>query len=130
MEEEVRRASGELTAALVRRDAAGAAALYADDAMLLAPSAALIAGRRDIEAYWGAGVSVGLVGIDLRPIDVQVVGPVAVEVGLYEVSLLDGGETGKYCVLHRRGADGVWRRAVDVFNPDAQLARPIAQEER
>lgn len=123
MEDAVRRASSELTAALVRRDAAAAAALYADDAMLLAPSAALIAGRRDIEEYWGAGVAVGLVRVELTPIDVQVVGGVAVEVGRYELSLETGAETGKYCVLHRRTADGAWRRAVDVFNPDAQEER-------
>jgi ketosteroid isomerase-like protein len=97
--------------------------------MLLASSAALIAGRGEIVAYWRAGVAVGLVGIELTPIDVRVVGAVAVEVGRYELSVEDGGETGKYCVLHRRGTDGVWRRTVDVFNPDA-AARPVAQEER
>jgi uncharacterized protein (TIGR02246 family) len=129
MEDAVRRSSSELTTALVAHDAAAAAALYADDAMLLAPSAALIAGRGDIEAYWGAGVAVGLVGIELTPIDVRVIGAVAVEVGRYELSVRNGGETGKYCVLHRRQTDGVWRRTVDVFNPDAP-PRPIAQEER
>jgi len=129
MEDAVRRSSSELTTALVAQDAAAAAALYADDAMLLAPSAALIAGRGDIAAYWQAGVAVGLVAIDLTPIDVRVVGTIAVEVGRYELSVGDGGETGKYCVLHRRCPDGVWRRTVDVFNPDAP-ARPFAQEER
>jgi uncharacterized protein (TIGR02246 family) len=130
MEDAVRKASDELTAALVRRDAAAAAALYADDAMLLTPSAALIAGRRDIEAFWGAGVDVGLVRVELTPFDVQVVDAVAIEVGRYALSLEGGGETGKYCVLHRREADGVWRRAVDVFNPDAPPVRPVDQEER
>jgi ketosteroid isomerase-like protein len=129
MEDALRRASSELSAALVGRDVVAAGALYADDAMLLAPSAALIAGRGDIEAYWRAGVAVGLVGIELTPIDVRVVGAVAVEVGRYELSVGDDGESGKYCVLHRREADGVWRRTVDVFNPDAPT-RPFAQEER
>lgn len=126
----MRRASSALTEALDRRDAAAAAALYADDAMLLAPSAELIAGRGQIEAYWGAGFVVGLVGIELTPLDVHVVGGVAVEVGRYALTLEGSGETGKYCVLHRRTADGAWRRVVDVFNPDAPEAHPLAQEER
>jgi ketosteroid isomerase-like protein len=57
---------------------------------------------------------------------------VAVETGRY---VLAGGavvlDRGKYLVLHRRQADGSWRRAVDVFNPDVPAAaRPQPEEER
>ena len=121
MEDGIRQSGGELVAAVGRGDAAAAAELYEDAAWLLAPSAELISGRSEIEAYWRAGVAVGVDRVELRPDDVRVVDGVAIEVGRYVLALgADGAatDTGKYAVIHRRQDDGTWRRAVDVFNPD------------
>lgn len=122
MEDGIRQSGGALVAAVGRGDAAAAAALYEDAAWLLSPSAELISGRSEIEAYWRAGVAVGVGHVELRPDDVRVVGGIAIEVGRYVLALVgDGGitaDTGKYAVLHRQQDDGTWRRAVDVFNPD------------
>ena len=112
-----------LADALVRRDVAGAARLYADDAMLLSPAAELISGRAEIEAYWGAGLALGLSRIELKALELRVVADTAVEVGRYVLGLDGGSDGGKYCALHRRDDCGAWRRVVDVFNPDAQEER-------
>jgi uncharacterized protein (TIGR02246 family) len=136
MEDGVRQATVALAAALERGDAVAAAALYADDGKLLSPAAELITGRREIEAYWRAGIAFGLSAVELRTIDVEIADGTAVEIGRYVLSLVaDSGEPvadcGKYLVLHRRLPDGSWRRAVDVFNPDAPApVRHDAQEER
>ena len=109
--------SAELATAVTSGDAAGAAALYAADARLLAPAAEVIAGRSEIEAYWRAGISLGLSYLELEPVDVDLMGSLAVEIGRYTVSLEDRLDRGTYLVLHRRQDNGSWRRAVEVFNP-------------
>jgi uncharacterized protein (TIGR02246 family) len=110
--------AGALSNAVARGDAAAAASLYADDGRLLTATARLISGRAAIEAYWRAGIALGLTGVALDPAEVEVVGGVAIEVGGYIVTARGGGsDEGKYLALHRRQADGSWRRAVDVFNP-------------
>jgi hypothetical protein len=41
-------------------------------------------------------------------------------------------EVGTYLVLHTQAADGSWRRAVEVFNPDepATVCRDLQKEEQ
>ena len=123
MEDGIRKSTTALADALARGDAAGAAALYADDGRLLTPAAELITGRRQIEAYWREGIGFGLSSLELETLDVQVVGGVAVEIGRYTLAVRDESDAGKYVVLHRQQPDGTWRRAVDVFNPDEPTAR-------
>jgi ketosteroid isomerase-like protein len=123
MEDEIVHASAALADALGRHDVAGAGRLYADDAILLSPAAELISGRSDIEAYWGAGLALGLARIELTALELRVVADTAIEVGRYVLGLESASDGGKYCALHRRDDGGAWRRVVDVFNPDAQEER-------
>lgn len=124
MEHGIQTGGVQLGAAVNRGDAAAAAALYEADAWLLAPSAELVTGRLEIEAYWRAGLAVGLARVDLSTTDVHVVDAIAIEVGRYVLTLADDAvDGGKYVVLHRRQTDGTWRRAVDVFNPDVKEER-------
>ena len=136
MEDEIRLGASALADAIARGDALEAAGLYADEGRLLAAAAGPIAGRSQIEAYWRAGIALGLSRVELRPSELTVAEPVALEIGRYELTFdRDGGDAladrGTYLVLHRRQADGSWRRAVDVFNADVQQpARPECKEER
>ena len=123
MGDDVRRAADELAEALRRGDVAAVSALYADDCRLLTPQADVVCGRPGIEAYWRAGLAVGLAGVDLVPTEFEVGTETAVEIGRYRLAVTaDGGaavaDEGKYVVFHRRQPDGSWLRAVDVFNPD------------
>lgn len=113
-----RERAAELAAALARGDASGAAALYSDDGKLLIPATRLISGRDEIEAYWREGIGFGLSSLELEAHDVQVLDGLAIEIGRYALAVRDGADAGKYLALHRQQADGTWRRAVDVFNPD------------
>jgi uncharacterized protein (TIGR02246 family) len=122
MGDEVLETASALPDALARGDAAAAASLYADDGRLLTSAAELLSGRSEIEAYWRTGIAFGLAGLELHTLELSVVGRVALEIGRYSLALAgDEGTTvaerGKYLALHRRQADGTWRRAVDVFNP-------------
>lgn len=123
MEDGIRQASFALADALGRGDPVAAAALYVDDGKLLTPAAELIAGRRQIEAYWQAGLAFGLSAVGLHAIEFEVANATAIEIGRYVLALDTKGaaptaDRGKYLVLHRREQDGSWRRAVEVFNPD------------
>lgn len=105
-------------------DATAAAAVYADGARLLAPSAELIQGREDIAAFWQAGIDAGISRVELEALQLERHGRVAYEVGRYALRLeLAEGATvvdrGKYALVHERQPDGSWLRAVETFNPDA-----------
>lgn len=130
MGHELSNATQALSDALGRGDPAAAAALYADDGKLLTPAAELIAGRPEIESYWRTGLAVGLSSLELSPVELQLGGGIALEFGRYSIAVAAGApETGKYVVIHRREADGSWRRAVDVFNPDAPTGARHANKE-
>lgn len=117
--------TAELVSAVTRGDASAAGALYATDAKLLAPGSPLVAGRGQIEAYWQTGIALGITRIELeaRNLEIAHAETVALEVGRYALGVQAGDRghmvyRGKYVGIHRRQADGSWRRAVDVFNPD------------
>ena len=61
-----------------------------------------------------------LSGVELEQTETQVVGELAIEIGRYVLAADGGQEHGKYLVLHRREADGAWRRAVEVYNPEGE----------
>jgi ketosteroid isomerase-like protein len=128
-------ATAGLVSAVERGDATAAAALYADDAKLLAPASPLVAGRGQIEAYWRTGIALGITRIELETLGLEIAKAevVALEVGRYALGVQAGDRghlvyRGKYIALHRREADGSWRRAVDVFNPDQPHSRPSSAE--
>jgi uncharacterized protein (TIGR02246 family) len=116
------------TAALRRGDAAAAAAIYADDATLLAPAVDLVRGRLAIEQFWKTGVETGITEVELVALDVQRSGELAFEVGRYALRLApETGapviDRGRYLIVHRAEADGHWRRAAEMFSPDVEGGR-------
>lgn len=104
-------------------DAAAAAAIYTDDATLLAPAADVLHGRPAIQRFWQTGVDTGIQHVDLVVLDLQQRGEVAFEVGEYALHVApESGATvvdrGRYLIVHRVEADGRWRRAAEMFSPD------------
>jgi uncharacterized protein (TIGR02246 family) len=128
MEQEIQAETAAFAAALSRGDAGELAALYAEDARILAPTAELVAGRDEIEAYWRAGIALGVSMIELETDEVDLVGAVAIEIGRYALSVAGDGndpalDRGKYVVVHREQSDGSCRRVVEVFNPEGGTKR-------
>jgi uncharacterized protein (TIGR02246 family) len=108
--------------ALRSGDSAAAAAVYADDATLLAPAADVVRGRAAIERFRRTGLESGITGVDLSVLDFRRQGDVAVEVGEYELVLASETGTsvvdqGHYLVVHRAEPDGSWRRTAEMFSP-------------
>jgi ketosteroid isomerase-like protein len=131
----IQEAAGAFAEALERGDAFAAAGFYAENGRLLTPAADLISGRAEIEAYWRAGIAVGLSNVELQPLELDVGCGIAIEIGRYAIALgrnehRANSDRGKYLALHRLQKDGTWRRAIDVFNPDVPgTARHTIEEE-
>jgi uncharacterized protein (TIGR02246 family) len=111
--------------ALKEGDAAAAAVVYCDDASLLPPSADLVKGRAAIAAFWHAGVGAGISEVELDAVELRGDHGLAYEIGRYALRLepADGGsivDRGRYLLVHAQQADGSWRRAAEMFTPDAQ----------
>ena len=106
--------------AVAAGDGAALAALYTEDAWLLAPGAPAVRGRAEIEAFW-TGRFGGIDGVQLTTVDAVSLGPDAArEIGRFRMALKDKAEpsVGKYVVVWRR-IDGVWHLDTDAFNSDA-----------
>jgi uncharacterized protein (TIGR02246 family) len=126
--EAIAAARAAFVAALRRGDAKAAATLYTDDATLLPPTAELIQGREAIEGFWRVGLDAGVAEIELETLELGREDGLAYEIGRYALRLqpVDEGavvDRGKYVLVHERQADGRWRRAVEMFNPDAPPVR-------
>ena len=105
-------------------DAAGVAAHYTDDAVLLPPNTPRIEGREGIQGVWQGLIDADVRDVALTTQEVDVFGDVANEVGTITATAPseDGRRaslTGKYVAVWKRGGDGTWRMRRDIWNFDA-----------
>ena len=126
MEGEIQRATSTLVRSLEHGDASSAARVYTEDARVLAPAGELIRGRAEIEAYWRAGIVLGLSTVVFERRLIAAVAGKVIEIGRYAVAAKAARNgrivyRGTYLALHAQVADGSWCRAVDVFNADEPL---------
>ena len=103
-------------AAAAGKDYPGMAGFYTEDAKLLPPDAPIVSGRKAIEEFWrNAANALGLIGVELKTIDLEVAGDTAYEVGEADLKLSSGQAKAKYLVVWR-GGDGQWRLHRDIWN--------------
>jgi uncharacterized protein (TIGR02246 family) len=103
-------------AAAAGKDYAGMAAFYTEDAKLLPPDAPIVSGRKAIEEFWRtAANALGLIGVELKTIDLEVAGDTAYEIGEADLKLSSGQAKAKYLVVWL-GRDGQWRLHRDIWN--------------
>lgn len=97
-------------------DAAGVAALYTADAMLLPPGGEPVTGREKVLAYWQQDMAGGA-QVKLETKEVHGHGDGAVEVGGYVANAEDGThlDHGKYVVVWKK-VDGSWKLHRDIWN--------------
>ena len=109
------------TGAFNAGDAAGVAALYSENGMLLPPDASQIQGRQAIQDTFQGWIDAGFKNIVFNVVEVEESGDLGYEVGLFSVDYpTEGGQmataTGNYLVVWKRDADGVWRLYRDTWN--------------
>ncbi len=105
------------------KDAAGIAALYAEDGAVMPPNAAIGKGRAAIQQTWASMMRTP--GFNLTIVPEQIVvsssGDMALDRGTYSLTIAPDGtaqtDTGKYVVVWRKiGSE--WKAAADIFNSD------------
>jgi len=103
-------------AAFLRGDAEAVAELYTEDAQVLPPGAAAVAGRPAIAAFWKGAIDAGVKDLALVTEQVESAGDLAYEIGRVRIVAKDGGVTeDRYLVVWKRG-DGGWRLHRDIWN--------------
>lgn len=114
--------------AMKKQDAEGVAALYAEDALLLAPNAPAIQGREGARNFFASAMNAGIKEVKLYTEEVDGDGQFAIERGTYEM-YADGNtvaDKGKY-IVHWKNINGEWKFYRDMFNSDmpAPAAQPL-----
>jgi len=105
------------------KDAAGIAALYAEDGAVMPPNGPIGKGRAAIQQTWASMMKTP--GFDLTFVPEQIIvsssGDMALDRGTYKLAVAPHGtaqaDTGKYVVVWRK-IDGEWKAAADIFNSD------------
>jgi len=116
--------SAEWDAALNDGDIDALAALYTDDARIMAPNAEMAVGTEAVRGAFGGMIDAGM-SSSLTSIDISIAGGIAHNIGTY--ALMAGDEqidTGKFIETWERGDDGVWRISNDIYNSDLPVAAP------
>ena len=105
------------------KDAAGIAALYAEDGAVMPPNAPIGKGRAAIQRTWASMMQTPGFALTFAPeqIVVSASGDMALDRGTYSFTIAPDGttqtDTGKYVVVWRKiGSE--WKAAVDIFNTD------------
>jgi ketosteroid isomerase-like protein len=115
----------EWEAKLEAGDAAGIAALYAEDAQLLPPNMAIVNGRASIQQFWQGAIDAGMKHGKLELVELHGSGDTMTEVGRYVISDGNGKtlETGKYTVIWKK-VKGRWSLYRDMWNSSDPVAAP------
>ena len=109
-------------AAIAAGNAAGVAALYTDDALVMPPNGEAVSGRPAIEKAFQGMIASGVKQATLTAKEVEAHGDTATEVGAY--SIMDGAgkeiDRGKYIVVWKR-VQGQWKLHRDIWNSNVPM---------
>jgi uncharacterized protein (TIGR02246 family) len=113
-------------AAANAKDAAGLAALYTDDALLMPANTAAVKGRAAIQNSWKGMLDQGAHDISLKKVGGAQAADWGYEVGTYSAMFGTSPDKGKYMLSLKRGKDGKWLIHEDIFNSDMPCAPATA----
>lgn len=102
-----------------RGDAAGCAAFFTEDVMLLPPDQPMIRGRKAFEKTYQSRIEDNSGGTHTNElVDFGVDGDLAYQIGTYAIADSDPPEKGKFVNILKRQSDGSWKVSVSIFNSD------------
>ncbi len=102
-----------------RGDAAGCAAFFADDVILMAPGEPMVRGRKAFEDIYRSRMKESRGGTHTNKlVEYGVEGDLAYQVGTFAIAGANPTEQGKFVNVLKRQEDGTWKVAVSIFNSD------------
>jgi ketosteroid isomerase-like protein len=116
----VRDADAEWSKVAAAKDLDKTVSFYADDAMVLPPNEPMVTSKTGIRNLW-KGFLDSLTDISWKTTRVEMAksGDMACLTGMYELTMKDGTkDTGKYCEVWKKQADGKWKVGSDMFSSD------------
>jgi uncharacterized protein (TIGR02246 family) len=127
--EELAQMNKDFAKALNAKDAAAAAACYAEDAKILPPNEAVVEGRANIQKYWQGAIDAGVTDAAVTSVVTSSNGDLGYEEGRYSLNIRqpDGTvipEHGKYLEILKKGKDGKWLSIYGIWNVDTLATTP------
>lgn len=102
-----------------RGDAAGCAAFFTEDVLLMAPDQPMTRGKKAFEDIYRSRMDESSGGTHSNKlVEYGVEGDLAYQVGTFSISGTNPTEQGKFLNILKRQADGTWKVAVSMFNSD------------
>jgi ketosteroid isomerase-like protein len=123
----VRAADAKWAKAAAARDVEGTIAVYADDAVVMPPNAAMATDRGAERLAWAGILTPGTdISFTSGKIEAAASGDLVYDVGIYTVitkskkgkTTMDGG---KYLAVWKKQADGSWKAEANTWNSDKAL---------
>jgi uncharacterized protein (TIGR02246 family) len=126
-QQDIRGAHAQFLKAFNGKDAAGVAAVYTEDGMLMPPNAGLVAGRAGIQTFAGQMFGTNITGLLLETPETMVLGDYAYTRGFYSMLGTDGSvvDRGKFLEIWRHDG-GHWLMYRDIFNSDVPVGAASA----
>lgn len=122
----IREANKKVMDAIVAKDAATIAGVYAEDAQLLPPNAPKAVGREAIQKGWSDMLAAGItLTFETEKVVFAKSGELAVDIGTYKFSMGGMNDTGKSVVTWTK-RDGKWLMLTDMFSSDLPPPPPAA----
>ena len=119
-EQAVRDADAAWSKAAGAKDLDKTVSFYADDAMVLPPNQPMVTSKTGIRDLW-KGFLDSLTDINWKTTRVEMAksGEMGYLIGTYAMTMKDGTkDTGKYCEVWKKQADGKWKVTTDMFSSD------------
>lgn len=122
--QEIIAASRAFSAAYVRGDTTALAELYTQDALLLPPGRA-VRGRVNVALFFAPKPNRQTLSHAMESEELEIEGGIAVDVGTWRNTWRRGeaaeqSASGRYLIVWRRGDDGRWRIAYDMWHRPAR----------
>ncbi len=131
-EQAVRAADAEWSKVAGAKDLDKKVSYYADDAVVLPPNQSMVTSKDGIRNLW-KGFLDSLTDISWKTTRVETSnsGNMGYLIGTYAMTMKDGTkDTGKYCEVWKKRADGKWKVVADMFSSDLPLSAAAPAEKK
>ena len=131
-EQAVRAADAEWSKVAGAKDLNKTVSYYADDAVVLPPNQSMVTSKDGIRNLWkGFLDSLTDISWETTRVKTSNSGDMGYLIGTYSMTMKDGTkDTGKYCEVWKKQADGKWKVVADMFSSDLPLSAASPAEKR